>query len=245
MTHESQLALNRSLVVPPDHPGEPYLEISATYAVHNRYLRIALAVAVLVIAMFSIAGWRLAQAWADRKPLVVRINQDGDAMVAPFASLDYRPREPEIRYFLNRFVVEHYGRTRATAKDAFQRKLYFLSGELARSTMEQEQRTQEIQNFLVSGTEEADVYATNVTIEDLRQPPYKARVNFDKVFHAIGTTRELRRESYTAQMQFTLLDKVPNNFITTNPLGLVITYLRSDQAFDRPAAPAESARGSF
>jgi type IV secretory pathway TrbF-like protein len=233
MTHESQLAMNRSLVVEPDRPGSPYLEISATYAVHNRFLRIALAIAVLVIAMLAVGGWRLAQAWADRKPLVVRIDQNGDAMVAPFASLDYRPREPEIRYFLNRFVVEHYGRTRATAKDAFQRKLYFLSSELARATMDQEQQTKEIQNFLESSVEEADVFTTNVMIEDLRQPPYKAQVNFEKVFHAVGTTRELRRESYTAQLQFTLLDKVPHNFEKVNPLGLVITYFRQDQAFDQ------------
>ena len=234
MTHESQVTLNRSLVVEPDRPGAPYLEISAMYAVHNRYLRLALAVAVLVIMLFGIAGWRLAQAWADRKPLVVRINADGDAMVAPFASLDYKPREPELRYFLNRFVVEHYGRVRATASEAFQHKLYFLSGDLARQTMEREQRSQELQNFMIGNGDEAQVYTTNVTIEDLRQSPYKARVNFDKVYQAQGTGREVRRESYTAQLQFTLLDKVPNNFITVNPLGLVITYLREDQAFDRP-----------
>jgi hypothetical protein len=35
--------------------------------------------------------------------------------------LQYQPREPEVRHFLMRFVQDHYGRIRATARDAFQR----------------------------------------------------------------------------------------------------------------------------
>jgi hypothetical protein len=51
------------------------------------------------------------------------------------------------------------------------------------------------------------------------------------VFRAAGDGRELKREKYTAHFVFTLLDRVPNNFIEVNPLGLVITYFREDQAF--------------
>ena len=245
MTHEEHLALNRTLVAPPDHPGAPYLEVAATYAVHNRYLRIALFFAALVIAMFAIAGWRLAQAWADRKPVVVRINPDGSAGSAGPELVTYRPKDLEIRHFLMRFVREHYGRVRATAKDDFQKKLYFLSAELARREMDEQTRTQELQNFLISATEEADIFTTNVAIEDLRQPPYKARVSFDKIFRSVGSSRELRKESYVAQFQFTFLDRVPNNFTGENPLGLVITYFREDQAFTSLSRSVEASGGGF
>jgi hypothetical protein len=130
-----------------------------------------------------------------------------------------------------RFVQDHYSRVRATARDAFQRKLFFLDAAHARATMEEESRTKGLQTFLSGNDDEVDVYVTNVAIEDLRQSPYKASVTFEKVFRATGEGRELKREKYTAHFVFTLLDKVPNTFIGTNPLGMVITYFREDQAF--------------
>jgi type IV secretory pathway TrbF-like protein len=224
-------ALSRSVPVPEEKAGTPYLEIEAVYAVHNRYLRAALACACLTIVAMAAAGWKLSREYADRKPLVVRVNETGDAVAAPYASLAYQPREPEVRHFLMRFVQDHYSRVRATARDAFQRKLFFLGSTLARAAMEEESRSKALQMFLTGNDDEVDVYVTNVAIEDLRQAPYKASADFEKVFRAAGDGRELKREKYTAHFVFTLLDRVPNNFIATNPLGLVITYFREDQAF--------------
>jgi type IV secretory pathway TrbF-like protein len=225
------MALSRSVPVPKEKSGTPYLEIQAAYAVHNRYLRVALAVACLVIVGLTAAGWKLSAEFANRKPIVIRINEAGDAVTAPYASLEYKPREPEVRHFLMSFVKDHYSRVRATAKDAFQRKLFFLGTPLARAAMEEESQSKALSNFLVSADDEVDVYVTNVAIEDMRQAPYKAVVMFDKVFHPAGSQRELRREKYTAHFVFSLMDKVPNNFIEVNPLGLVILYFREDQAF--------------
>jgi type IV secretory pathway TrbF-like protein len=224
-------ALSRSVPVPAEKPGTPYLEMEAAYAVHNRYLRVLLGCACLVILALTVSGWKLSSEYANRKPLVIRVNEAGDAVTAPYASLAYQPREPEVRHFLMRFVQDHYSRVRATARDAFQRKLFFLGSTLARAAMEEESRSKSLQGFLASSDDEVDVYVTNVAIEDLRQAPYKASADFEKVFRAAGDGRELKRERYTAHFVFTLLDRVPNNFIEVNPLGLVITYFREDQAF--------------
>jgi type IV secretory pathway TrbF-like protein len=229
--HIMHTALTRSVPVPEEQPGTPYLEIEAAYAVHNRYLRIALACACVTIVAMAAAGWKLSRAYADVRPLVIRVNEAGDAVAAPYASLAYQPREPEVRHFLMRFVQDHYSRVRATARDAFQRKLFFLGSALARAAMEEESRSKSLQSFLVGSDDEVEIYVTNVAIEDLRQAPYKASVDFEKVYRAAGDGRELKREKYTAHFVFTLLDRVPNNFIEVNPLGLVITYFREDQAF--------------
>lgn len=230
-THTMHTVLNRSVPVPEEKAGTPYLEIEAAYAVHNRYLRLALGCSCLVIVLMAAAGWKLSREYANVKPLVIRVNDAGDAVAAPYASLQYQPREPEVRHFLMRFVQDHYGRIRATARDAFQRKLFFLGSALARAAMEEESRSKSLQSFLASNDDEVEVYVTNVAIEDLRQAPYKASVNFEKVFRAAGDGRELKREKYTAHFVFTLLDRVPTNFIEVNPLGLVITYFREDQGF--------------
>src|SRR4051794_12335679 len=139
-THTMHTVLNRTVPVP-EEAALRYLEEITVYKVHNRWLRAALAGLVLVMVMMAAAGWKLSQSYADRKPIVVRVNPSGDAVIAPYASLEYQPREPEVRHFLMKFVQDHYSRVRATARDAFQRKLFFLASPLARATMEEEGRT--------------------------------------------------------------------------------------------------------
>ena len=229
-THTLQTVLTRSVPVP-EEAGVRYLEEVAVYKVHNRWLRAALGGATLAIVLMASAGWKLSQSYANIKPIVVRVNPSGDAIVAPYASLEYQPREPEVRHFLMRFVQDHYSRVRATAHDAFQRQLFFLGSSLARATMDEESRTQSLQTFLSGNDDEVEVYVTNVAIEDLRQAPYKAAVDFEKVIRAAGDGRELKRQKYRAHFVFSLLDRIPNNFIAVNPLGLVITYFREDEAF--------------
>ena len=177
------------------------------------------------------AGWKIAMEMRNIQPLVIRVNEAGEAVAAPYASLQYQPREPEVRHFLMRFVQDHYGRVRATARAAFQRKLFFLDAAHARAAMEEETRAKNLQAFLSGSDDEVEVYVTNVAIEDLRASPYKASAQFEKVFRAASDGRERKREKYVAHFVFTLLDKVPNTFIESNPLGLVITYFREDQAF--------------
>ena len=71
----------------------------------------------------------------------------------------------------------------------------------------------------------------NVTLDDLRQPPYRATIDFDEVHLAPATRTEIRRDSYVAHVVFVVKDQVDNARIPINPLGLTITYFREDQAF--------------
>src|SRR4051812_42237511 len=118
--HTMHTVLSRSVPVPEEQARIPYLEIEAAWAVHNRYLRIALGCSCLTIVLMAAAGWKLSREYAGVRPLVIRVNEAGDAVAAPYTSLRYQPREPEVRHFLMRFVQDHYSRIRATARDAFQ-----------------------------------------------------------------------------------------------------------------------------
>lgn len=220
--------LTRSVPVPEEGVGL-YTERIALYQVHNRLLRIGLAAAGLVIVSLCATGYYLSRSITDIKPLVVRVDSNGDVTTGTYESLRFQPREPEVRHFLMRFVQDHYGRVRATAHDAFQRKLHFMTSGMARAAMEEETRTKSLQALRSGADSEVEIVILNVAIEDLRQSPYKAAVSFEKVFRSEG--RELKREKYTAQFQFTLMERIPNNFISVNPLGLVITYFREDQGF--------------
>ena len=52
------------------------------------------------------------------------------------------------------------------------------------------------------------------------------------VLHTPVLRTELARETYVAQIDFMLRDRVPNEFVRVNPLGLQISYFRVDQAFE-------------
>ena len=71
----------------------------------------------------------------------------------------------------------------------------------------------------------------NVTLDDLKTPPYKGVVAFDKVHYSLGSHQERTRETFVAQVTFVLRDQVPSAVIPVNPLGLTVTYFRVDQAF--------------
>jgi type IV secretory pathway TrbF-like protein len=208
-----------------------FLELYGSLAVMNTYLKIAVLTLCLVAIALVVLNIRTYEAFHDLKPLVIRINELGRAEAVNYGSLEYQPQEAEIKYFLAQFVHAYYGRMRATVQEAYPRALFFLDGRLADAIIEANKKTKIIEMFLTGGTDEADVEVKNVAIEDLRKAPYKATVEFEKVYYARADHKEIRRERYVANFVFVIKQPVPNALIPVNPLGLTITYFREDQAF--------------
>jgi type IV secretion system protein VirB5 len=194
-------------------------------------LKIALLALCCVCLGLVVLNFKTFQIARNIKPLVIRINELGRWDAVSYDALDYRPQEAEIRYFLIQFVQSYYGRMRATLKENYTRSLFFLDGRLADATMEANKKTKLIETFLTNSAEEIDIQVNNVAIEDLRKPPYKATVDFEKIYYARADHAEIRREKYIANFIFVVKDHVPNALIPVNPLGLTITYFREDQAF--------------
>ena len=223
---------NRLLPSPNDMTGaRKYVEQHAVLLVANRHLRIALlCVALVAVGLLAITA-KAVQALRTVKPLVIRINEVGRAEAVTYDSTTYQPHDAEVKYFLSQFVTKHYGRMRATVRDSFARSLYFLDGRLADSTIQTYKKDKTIESFLAGDGDEIDIDVKNVTIEDLRQSPFKATVDFEKVYYSSADRTEARREKYVASFVFIVRDRVPNAWIPVNPLGLTITYFREDQAF--------------
>jgi type IV secretory pathway TrbF-like protein len=213
----------------PNAAQQQYVEQFGSIIVTNTYLKVALLALCLVCVALIGLNVQTSQAARQVKPLVIRINDVGRAEALKFDSFDYQPREAEIRYFLIDFVQRHYSRMRATLKENYARSLYFLDAPLADATMEANKKTNAIETFLAGSSDEIEIEVNNVAIEDLRVSPYKATVDFVKIYRSAG--REAKRETYVAHFVFVVKDKVPNSLIPVNPLGLTITYFREDQAF--------------
>lgn len=208
-----------------------YLELYGTALVSNTYWKAAcLCLAVVALGLIFL-NLKTYQTFSRFKPLVIRINDVGRAEALNYDTLEYQPRDAEIRYFLMQFVSKHYGRMRATVRENFARSLYFLEGRLADATIDANKKNKTIETFLAGQGDEIEIQVKNVSIEDLRTPPFKATVDFEKIYYGAGSQLETKREKYTAHFVFVVKERVPNSWIPTNPLGLTITYFREDQAF--------------
>jgi len=208
-----------------------YLGEFGSALVTGSHLKVALiAVSVVSIALVFVSVRTLA-AFRNFKPLVIRIDDVGRAEAIKYGTLEYQPRDAEIRYFLIQFVTRHYGRRETTVREDYAASLYFLDGRLADATIEANRKSKTIETFLAGDGDEIDVAVKNVSIEDLRTPPYKATVDFEKIHFTRHERLETRRERYVAHLVFVVKEHVPNSIVPVNPLGLTITYFREDQAF--------------
>jgi type IV secretory pathway TrbF-like protein len=214
-----------------------YVEQYGSTLVQNTYLQLGLLALSIVVVGLIVLNVHTQRTFRNFKPLVIRIDEVGRASAVNYASLAYTPQEPELKYFLIQFVTKHYSRMRATVKEQYAESLYFLDGRLADATIEANRKAGTIERFLTSGNEEIDVRVKNVTLEDLRQPPYRATVDFDKIYLSPATRAEIRRETSVAHLVFVIQDKVDYARIPINPLGLTITYFRDDQAFATDKSP--------
>jgi len=208
-----------------------YVEQYGSTLVMNTYLQVAVAcLSVVIVALIglNVHTQRLVR---NLKPLVIRIDDVGHAAAVSYDSLTYTPQAPELKYFLLQFITMHYSRMRATVRQQYAQSLYFLDGRLADATIDANKKSGLIERFLTGGGEEIDVRVKNVTLEDLRQPPYRATVDFDKVYLAPATRAEMKREAFVAHVVFVVTEHVDNARIPINPLGLTIMYFREDQAF--------------
>lgn len=214
-----------------------YVEQYGSALVMNTYLKAALLCLALVAVGLVVLNVHTQRTFRNFKPLVIRIDDVGRASAISYDRLTYTPQAAELKYFLVQFVTNHYGRMRATVRQQYAESLYFLDGRLADATMEANKKSGVIERFLTSGAEEIEVRVKNVTLEDLRQAPYKATIDFEQIHLAPATRVEFRRDTHVAHVVFVLKDTVDNARIPINPLGLTITYFRDDQAFVADGEP--------
>jgi type IV secretory pathway TrbF-like protein len=196
----------------------------------NTALKVALLVALGVIALLGVDHVRMARNAANPQRIVIRINDVGRAEAVAYSNFVYQPQAPEIRYFLSQFVIGYYGRNHKTVREQYVNSLYFLDRQLFDVIDSQDRRSQWLPKFLTSSDDDVNIAINNVVIEDLTTEPYRARVEFTKVF-TNTTGIEIKRENWAAEFLFRFNSDVPNSLVPHNPLGLAITYFRQDQAF--------------
>jgi type IV secretion system protein VirB5 len=212
---------------------ERYLEQFGEPLVMNTYLRIAILVLAAVCFVLAALVWRSQKALAGMHPLIVRINDVGRADVVDYRNFQYKPQEAENKYYLTRWAELYFSRNRFTIERDQTNSLYFLNGDVQSAVIDQERKDNIIANYTKdSSLPFVDVEVKSVILDDLRQSPYSARIEFEKVFTNPSDHTELRREQWTASVTYVFRETVKNNELAVNPLGLTIVRFRADQAFE-------------
>lgn len=213
--------------------AEHYLEQYGDPLVMNTYLKVAILVLAVICFVLAALVWRSQMALAHVHPLIVRINSIGQAQAIDYHDFKYRPEEAENRYYLTRWTELYFGRDRFTIERDQANALDFLNGDLQRAVIAQEQEKNIIADYAKdSSLPFVDVEVKNVILGNLQQPPYSALIEFEKVFTNPTDQSVIRREQWTASVTYVFRDKVKNNELAVNPLGLTIVHFRADQAFE-------------
>ena len=212
--------------------GHKFLELYAEPIVTNSYLKVALLI-LSIVALALLALLYRAQTAASRlKPLVISISDIGRGQVMNYDDFSKIPVDRVSKYYLARWCELYYGRNHATLQRDFSQSLDFFSNQLQFATLQRVNQQKTLQTFVLDpGAPDVDIEIDAVNLIDLRQPPYSAQIQFEKVFRSPSDGQEQRRERWTANVIYSFRDEVPNDMLLTDPLGLVISYVHEDQAF--------------
>jgi type IV secretion system protein VirB5 len=212
--------------------AEKYLEHYGEPLVMNTYLKITVLALCAVCVALAALVYRSQSALAAMHPMIVRINDVGRAEAIDYRNFQYRPQEAENKYYLSRWAELYFSRNRFTIERDQTNALYFLNGDVQRAVIDQERKNNFIQDYVRdSGLPFVDVEVKNVVLDDLRQSPYSARIEFEKVFTSPADHSEVKRERWTATVTYVFRENVRNTELAVDPLGLTIVRFRADQAF--------------
>ncbi len=212
--------------------GEKYLELYAQPVVTNTYLKAALLALSLVCLALLLLFYRAQTAALHLKPLIISVSDAGRGQVMQYDDFEKVPLDRVSKYYLARWATLYYARNHATLQRDFSESLNFFSDPLENAAISETRKARTLEAFLADpGQPNIDIEIRAVTLEDLRQAPYRAHIEFEKVFRSPGDQQELRRERWTANVVYSFRQEVSNQMLLANPLGLVIGYYREDQAF--------------
>lgn len=212
--------------------GQKFLELYAEPVVTNTYLKVALLVLSAVTLCCVVLLYKAQTAALHLKPLIISTTDAGRGQVMNYADFSKVPVERVSKYYLARWAQLYYGRNHATLQRDFTESLNFFSDPLASATLARVTKAKTLETFLLDpSAPNVDIEIKAVVLDDIRQAPYRAHIEFEKVSYSLGDQQEQSRERWTANVVYGFRDEVPNAMLLTNPLGVVISYVHEDQAF--------------
>lgn len=213
--------------------AERYLEQYGEPMVMNTYLKLTVLMLVAVCLMLGALLFKSHNALTHMRPLVIRVSDVGRAETIDYRDYEYKPQEAENKYYLARWATLYFQRNRYTVENDQTAALYFFNSDVQHQVIREEQEAKTISSFQHDTTlPYVDIDVKSIVLDDLRQSPYSARIEFEKVYTNPNDHAVVKRERWIASVTYTFAETVANDALAVNPLGLTIIRFRADQAFN-------------
>jgi type IV secretory pathway TrbF-like protein len=213
--------------------GERYIEQYGEPLVTNTYLKVAVLLLCLVILAQQVVIGRSNKALAEKKPIFIRLDEVGHAESIDYRNFTYKPKEVENKFYLTQWAKLYFQRNRFTIESDQTDALFFFDSATSRVVIEAERKEKYIEAYQTNtALPYVEVKVTNIILGDLSSPPYSAQIEFLKIYKDPNSNTEMKRERWTASLNYVFRDNVPNDMVAINPLGMAIVHFRVDQAFN-------------
>jgi type IV secretion system protein VirB5 len=199
-------------------------------AAENKVLYAVVGMLTIALALVGFEVHQNTAAIAGFRPIVVRINDLGNAQPIYLSDSVYKPQAPEVKHFLSDFVTKYYTHKKERLPDYYLSK-YYLSQRLGTLSYQEDQTSDWVKKLLNGQAEQTEAQVRKVAITNLSSSPYEALVDFQRVVYGNGTDQVLRREDVTVTIRFAFADQIDSRSVQYNPLGLTIVDFHADQAF--------------
>ena len=213
--------------------AERYLEQYGEPMVMNTYLKVAVLALSGVCCMLGALVYKTNRQLAAVHPMIFRVSDVGHADVIDYRDLKYKPQEAESKYYLARWAELYFERNRYTIERDQLAALYFMNADVQQAVIREERKDKTIATFQHDmALPYVDIDVKSIVLDDMQKPPYTARIEFERVFTNPGDHAIEKRERWIASATYVYAEKVKNEALAVNPLGLTIVRFRADQAFD-------------
>jgi len=156
-----------------------YLESYGDPMVTNTYLKIALVLVSLIAVALALLDLRTIRTFENFRPLVIRIDDLGRAEAINCHNFEYKPQDAEAKYFPLAIHKALLPQNRYTIQDDFC-EVTVLPRRQARQCNFGCVSKDDIRSEILTNTfaSEVDVDVKKVALEELRNPPFRARRRF-------------------------------------------------------------------
>jgi hypothetical protein len=168
---------------------------------------------------------------ASQRPLIVRVNEVGKAVPVGY-EWDFKPQANEVKYFMTQFSQAFFGRSHNPNLPLRYAQSYaFLSPDFFNRQRSYDEQTRWLAKYLAGSDPEVKVRVDNILVRNLDHAPYEVTVQLTEQFLGAGGTPVKPDEKHEVTIHFSFAQRIPNEMVLINPLGILIANVQDDLRF--------------
>jgi type IV secretory pathway TrbF-like protein len=174
---------------------------------------------------------RQAKVIADKRPLIVRVDSVGKAVPVGY-EWDFRPQSNEVKFFMTQFSQTFFGRSHTpTLPQTYAKSYAFLAPDFFTKQLAYDDQTRWLAKYLSGSEPDVRVHVDNILVRNLDHAPYEVTMQLTEQFLGASGTPVKTDEKHEVTIHFTFAQRVPNEMVLINPLGILINNVQDDLRF--------------